>query len=169
MSDDQAHHSPEEIEEICHNLDSLKEPLAHSSHAEFISRFKENPNSFKVNWISAFYAQRLLPWNYRLVWTCAGIVEFGLLLGGLVLIVFEHWLIGLCVVAVCIGVFMPASRKTACQFILEHSLENEDFWKLMCERGVIAKVGESLPLPDSLWSDSAEGKTRKGERGRPLA
>ncbi len=155
---------PDEIEQICRRLDSLKESMAHGTHAEYVAQFKQNPNSFRVNWISAFYAQRLLPWNYRLAWTCASILEFGLLLGGLALIVFGHWLIGLCAVAVCIGIFMPASRKTACQFILEYSLESEVFWKLMCEGGVLVKVGESLPLPDFLWSDSTEGKTQEALR-----
>ena len=52
------------------------------------------------------------------------------------MLVFRHWLIGLCFLFFSVAIVMPASRKTACQFILEHSVENEAFWKLMWDNGV---------------------------------
>jgi hypothetical protein len=113
------------------------------THAEFVVRFERNPNAFRVNWVSAFYAQRLLPWNYRLAWACLSVLEWGSLLGGLALIIFRHWLIGLCAIVFCIGIVMPASRKTACQFILEYSVENEEFWRVMSGKGVLSEATDS--------------------------
>jgi len=105
------------------------------THAEFVSKFQQNHNAFVVNWVSAFYAQSLLPWNYRLAWICLSVFEWGLLVGGVALLIFRHWLIGLCLFCFSVAIVMPASRKTACQFILEHSVENEAFWKLMRDKG----------------------------------
>ena len=109
---------------------------AQLTHAEFVAKFQQNHNAFAVNWVSAFYAQSLLTWNYRLAWTCLSVLEWGLLLGGVAAIFFKHWLIAICLWVFSVGIVMPASRKTACQFILEHSVENELFWKLMWDKGV---------------------------------
>ena len=43
-------------------------------------------------------------------------------------------------------------------------MENEDFWKIMCESGVIAKVGESLPCARFFVVGSTEGKTQEALR-----
>jgi len=106
------------------------------THAEFVAKFRQNRNAFAVNWISAFYVQRFLPWYYRLPWICLSVFEWGLLLGGLISLIFKHWLIGICLWLFSFSIVMPASRKTACQFILQYSLDNETFWKLMWDKGV---------------------------------
>ncbi|HEY3760140.1 MAG TPA: hypothetical protein VGN23_00125 [Verrucomicrobiae bacterium] len=116
------------------------------THTEFIAKFQQNRNAFGVNWVAAFRAQSLLPWNYRIAWNCLSIFEWSLLLGGLALLIFKHWLIGICLVFFSVAIVMPTSRKTACEFVLEHSLENEIFWKLMWDGGVIQEntISESV-------------------------
>jgi hypothetical protein len=118
---------------------------AQIAHAEFVAKYQQNRKAFAVNWVSAFYAQSLLPWNYRLAWICLSVLEWGSLLGGLLLVIFGHWLIGLCVLVLCFGIVMPTSRRTACQFILEYSLENEEFWRLMTEKGVFLDTTHPHP------------------------
>lgn len=118
----------------------MKVPL---THAEFVAKYRQNKKAFVVNWASAFHAQSLLPWNYRLAWICLSIVEWGSFLGGPILAICGHWLIGLCVLIFGIGVVMPTARRTACQFVLDYSVENEEFWRLMFENGVFA--GTSPP------------------------
>ena len=106
---------------------------------EFVSKYRAGQVQASVNRARAMHVcdrSPRLPARYKAAhnfWKWAG---FLLLVGGLISLFWVPWYVGLG--AFGLGVVMsPAVQKSAAGFVLEHALEDPDFYREMVDAGVL--------------------------------
>jgi hypothetical protein len=108
------------------------------NHEHFISAYRSGRVRVSVDRSRAVKVceSSLMPTRYRAAHRLWGWIMMLLILGGLVSLFWVPWWVGLG--AALVGIIMaPAIQKSACQFVLEHALDNASFYEQMVAAGVV--------------------------------
>lgn len=100
-----------------------------------VSKIKKDYQEGKIDLLShrrvarQIVSSRRMPKNYRFAYLFWVYISFFMIIGGIVLLFFKFWLwaAGLIIFGIIVN---QANGKSACQHILEHSLEDDDFMVL---------------------------------------
>jgi hypothetical protein len=106
---------------------------------QFVGGYRSGQVAAKVDRSRAMYVcdrSARLPKHYKAAHSLWKNISFLLVAGGLVSLFWVPWYVGLGAFA--LGVVMaPAVQKSAAQFVLEHALEDADFYEEMVSAGVL--------------------------------
>ena len=108
-------------------------------HAEFVDAYKNGTHSIYVTRSKALRAvnEGYLPRRYQyahIFWSWVWFLSFP---GGIALMIFQKWRIGLIFLIFVPGTISAAVKKTAFEFVVEHAVEDADFYSFAVANGII--------------------------------
>jgi hypothetical protein len=108
-------------------------------HSEFLAAYKNGSCTIRVNRSKALRAVSggFLPKRYQyahLFWSCVWLLS---ILAGVAIMIFEKWWAGLIFLALVPGGISAAVKKSAFEFVVEHAVENRDFYVFAIENAII--------------------------------
>ncbi len=108
------------------------------THQEFIRVYKSGQITVGVNRSLSLRLMRtpFIPKRYRaayLFWSWIMMLSFP---AGIIVVILVKWWAGVMLIVFGLALFFPI-RKSACEFVLEHALEDEEFYKWAVESDVL--------------------------------
>lgn len=108
-------------------------------HAEFIAVCKNGSRKIYVTRSKALHAvsEGFLPKRYQhahLFWSWVWFLSYP---AGIAIMIFQKWWVGLIFLVFVPGMISAAVKKSAFDFIVEHALENPDFYAFAVANGII--------------------------------
>jgi uncharacterized membrane protein len=108
------------------------------SHDDFVNSYRSGAIHVSVDRARAMHVcdqRHLMPARLRIAHEFWKLVAVGLFLGGCISLIWLAWWVG--IAAAALGVMlMPMVQESATQFVLEHALEDADFYDLMSTTGI---------------------------------
>jgi len=108
-------------------------------HSEFINKYNNGEIKIHVNRSLALRVMntKLLPKRYQyahIFWSWVWILSIP---AAIVCIIWVKWWVGLLVLVFVTPVISKATKKSACQFMIDHALEDQEFYNYAIEKGII--------------------------------
>jgi hypothetical protein len=108
-------------------------------YSEFVNSWKQQSHNVTVNRSKALQVMNrgILPKQYQyahIFWTWVWILMYPV---GIALMFFTKWWIGLIFLIFVPGTISTAVKKSAMQFMIDHALENPEFYKFAIEQEII--------------------------------